>query len=192
VTSTLRHFIKAALYCGLFVFSPRVLSTGPLPDVFGAGIFTPCWRRQPAKWVSALRNAVCWTTGATGAWLDTAFDRSERSRSAICERAFALRAFDGAAELGAFAPLALGVVAVEPVPTRAMDEPLCAVPDEPPHAASVEAASARAEAQATRRLEISILRITLLCRYLLAPLIAALAGKGPSTRLSRRDRNEPT
>jgi hypothetical protein len=39
--SVARHFIVAALNCGLLVLIPFVLKMGPLPDAFGAGMLTP-------------------------------------------------------------------------------------------------------------------------------------------------------
>lgn len=158
------------------MFNPRVLNAGPLLE--GAGIFTPCCRRQVAKWVRAVRKALCWAVGATVVWLDAALECSDRSRSAICARALALWAFViGALEPGELGLVALEVAVVEFVPVRREDEPLCAVPDEPPQAVSPVPRSAKVTAKAARRPEISILRITFLCRCF--PLIA------PEAALSR-------
>jgi hypothetical protein len=44
----------AALSFALVTFSPLVLKTGPIPDVFGAGRFTPLTRMHAAKAVSAF------------------------------------------------------------------------------------------------------------------------------------------
>jgi hypothetical protein len=175
-------------------FKPRVLNTGPLPGDFGAGILTPWPRRQLAKWVRAVRNAVCWTAAATAErWLDVTCDRSDRSRSTSRARAFALSALLAAArELPAWGLVALELIAVELVAARAV-ELLCVVPDEPPHAASPLPASARVEARTAARPHISILPIT----FLFSLFSARGAWRGTSigkknTRLSRGDRNDRT
>jgi hypothetical protein len=47
--SSAAHFASAALNCALLVFSPLVSKIGPLPDVFGAGSFTPALPMQVAN-----------------------------------------------------------------------------------------------------------------------------------------------
>src|SRR5262245_31159695 len=49
------HFASAVLNAVLFVFVSFVLKIGPLPDVFGAGSFTPFWRMHSANLVKRRR-----------------------------------------------------------------------------------------------------------------------------------------
>ena len=51
------HLASAALNWALLVSMPLVSNTGPLPEVFGAGTFTPFSRRQLANLASAAWKA---------------------------------------------------------------------------------------------------------------------------------------
>ena len=54
---SLWHLVSAALNWALLVSMPLVSNTGPLPEVFGAGTFTPFSRRQVANFASAVLKA---------------------------------------------------------------------------------------------------------------------------------------
>lgn len=56
-TRLARHFIVAVLNLALVVSMPFVLKIGPLPEVFGAGMAMPFWRRHVAYLVSAVLKA---------------------------------------------------------------------------------------------------------------------------------------
>src|ERR1039458_7765579 len=50
---SLLHLVSAVLNWALAVFSPLVLNTGPVPEVFGSGTFTPFSRMHVANFTSA-------------------------------------------------------------------------------------------------------------------------------------------
>ena len=77
---SLWHLASAALNCALLVSMPFVSNTGPLPEVFGAGTFTPFWRMQVANFASAAlkvglskRVAPPWREGAAAALFQGCF-----------------------------------------------------------------------------------------------------------------------